>query len=203
MKTCWCTHSWQLCLSQRQNHRQQMSIVPKTFLHLCLVPPTWVIKDVNLTAFTVSLSAHYQTWWWQIVLTFSMEILHNQSPASTLSKSLTKLRRLSLMPATCKFMKHFLVECLVFVWWSHGQEDVSPNKLVDGFARTLHGGKGDFVRLKVEDDIFHLPVDVPRLQRGVAPGLQRVSRVELHADDAVLSDTHQFLRVAKWKRYTL
>ena len=64
---------------------------------------------------------------------------------------------------------------------------------MDGFARALGGGKGDFLVLKVENDSLVFPVDMPGLQHMVAPSLDGVSSVEIHADHPVAGHAHQLL----------
>ena len=90
-------------------------------------------------------------------------------------------------------MEHFLIQGLVLVLRPHRQEDVPSNEFVDGFARALNGGKGDFLVLKVENDSLVFPVDVPGLQYVVAPSLDGVSSVEIHADHPVAGHAHQLL----------
>lgn len=64
---------------------------------------------------------------------------------------------------------------------------------MDSLARALCGSEGDFLVLEVEDDSLVLPVDVPGLQQVVAPRLDGVTRVEVHADHAIAGHAQQLL----------
>ena len=60
-------------------------------------------------------------------------------------------------------------------------------------AGTLQRGESDHAGFKVQDDILHFPVNMPRLEGVVAPGLQRVARVNVHTDDTIRANADHFL----------
>jgi len=90
-------------------------------------------------------------------------------------------------------VEHLLVQRLVVLLGAHGHEYVAADELVHHLAVRRLDGEDDVLVLQLDHHALDAPVDVPGLHCVVAPGLDVIAGVEVHAHDAVVGHAQQLL----------
>merc|ERR1712172_423178 len=94
-----------------------------------------------------------------------------------------------LDPAPGEFVEELIVESLISVFASHGEEYVASNELVDDLAVCGEALEDDvLVVFKLDHHVPSLPVHVPSLHGGISPCLYMIPSVERHPHDPVEGD---------------
>lgn len=98
-------------------------------------------------------------------------------------------------PTSGQFHEELLVQCLVLIRRSHGEEYVAADELVDNLTVCAVAGELNLLLLHLDHHLLHLPVHVPRGHGAVPPGLLRISRVDVKLDQSVMCYSKQFLQI--------